>query len=274
MIFDLGDQNGQRPAIIVPVAGTTPQVIVEEAMACERAGADVVEFRLDFLLAAHPGMDVDSTGRELLRELFAKLSAPLLITVRTRGQGGEVELTPFRYRVLLATLLDILMQEAFPAERVGLDFEFQLDATPDLAARAVQLGYTPVISHHDWAETPDNEVLYVMLEDMLAVANAVPKLAVMALSEDDTTRLLEVTKLVADESGRAIFTIAMGAAGIRSRLEGWKYGSVATFATAGASTAPGQPTIGHLFEALGDARAKARLAEEEAAAASEASAAD
>ncbi|QOR45806.1 type I 3-dehydroquinate dehydratase [Trueperella pecoris] len=274
MIFDLGNQQGKRPAVIVPVTGTTPQVILAQAIECEQAGADVVEFRLDYLLAAHPGMDIDSTGRELLRELFTQLSVPVLITVRTREQGGEVEMTPFRYRVLLATLLDILMQEGFSAERVGIDVEFQLDATPDLVARAVQLGYTPVISHHDWVETPDNEVLYVMIEDMLAVGNAVPKLAVMARSEEDTMRLLQMTKMIADASGRAIVTIAMGNAGIRSRLEGWKYGSVATFATANASTAPGQPTIGHLFEALGDARAKARLAEEEAAAASEASADD
>lgn len=261
MIFDL-DQRGRRPAIIVPVVGTTPQVILEEAVAAQEAGADVVEFRADFLLAAHPGMDVDATGRELLRELFATLHVPLLITVRTRDQGGEVELTPFRYRVLLATILDILMQEAVPPERVGVDFEFVSEATPDLAARAVELGYTPVISHHDWGETPDSEVMYVMVEDMLAVPNAVAKLAVMALSEEDTTRLLEVTKAVVEDTGRSIMTIAMGAAGIRSRLEGWTYGSVATFATAGASTAPGQPTIGHLFEALGDVRASARLAEE------------
>lgn len=71
MIFDLPASNAQRPAIIVPVVGTTPQVVIDEAIACEKAGADVVEFRLDFLLAAHPGMDVTAVGRELLRELFS-----------------------------------------------------------------------------------------------------------------------------------------------------------------------------------------------------------
>ncbi|WP_189260402.1 type I 3-dehydroquinate dehydratase [Trueperella pyogenes] len=260
MIFDLPASNAQRPAIIVPVVGTTPQVVIDEAIACEKAGADVVEFRLDFLLAAHPGLDVAVTGRELLRELFSSLSVPILLTVRTMAQGGEVDLTPFRYRVLLATLLDILMQEEFPAQRVGLDLEFTSDATPDLAARAVELGYTPVISHHEWAETPDCEVMYVMLEDMLAVPSAIPKLAVMASNEDDTTNLLDVTKQVSIDSGRKIITIAMGQAGVRSRLEGWKYGSVATFATAGSATAPGQPAIGDLLAMFGGGRAQAGLA--------------
>lgn len=249
MIFD----QGKRPAIIVPVAGTTPQVILEEAKACEKAGADVVEFRADYLLAAHPGTDVDTIARDLLRELYSQLAAPVLITFRTMPQGGEVELTPFRYRVLMATILDILMQEAVPPERVGVDLEFVSEATPELAARAVELGYTPVVSHHEWEDTPDSEVLYVMVEDMLAIPTAVPKLAVMAHNEQDTARLLEVTKQLAQETGRPLITVAMGEAGIRSRLEGYKYGSVATFATAGASTAPGQPTIERLRAVLGGA---------------------
>ncbi|MEW6875200.1 type I 3-dehydroquinate dehydratase [Trueperella pyogenes] len=251
MIFDLPASNARRPAIIVPVVGTTPQVVIDEAIACEKAGADVVEFRLDFLLAAHPGMDVAAVGRELLRELFSSISVPILLTVRTMAQGGEVDLTPFRYRVLLATLLDVLMQEEFPAQRVGIDLEFTSEATPDLAARAVELGYTPVVSHHEWAETPDCEVMYVMLEDMLAVPNAVPKLAVMASNDDDTASLLNVTKQVAADCGRKIITIAMGQAGVRSRLEGWKYGSVATFATVGSPTAPGQPAIEDLLAVFG-----------------------
>ena len=50
---------------------------------------------------------------------------------------------------------------------------------------------------------------------------------------------------------RPLLTIAMGEAGQRSRLEGWKFGSVATFASAGTTTAPGQPTIAQLRTALG-----------------------
>lgn len=249
MIFSSEDRDG--PAIIVPLAGTTAEVIIEEAHACEKAGADVLEFRADFLLAKHPEMHLDSTGRDVLRELFAETSLPVLFTVRTRDQGGEVAIAPFRYRILLATVLDIMMQERLPAERVGIDLEFHSEATPDLARRAAGLGYTPVVSHHDWKETPDSEVMYVMLEDMLQIPDAVAKLAVMAQSGEDTQRLLDVTKAVAGQSHRPLLTIAMGEAGQRSRYEGWKYGSVGTFASAGTTTAPGQPTIEDLRTHLG-----------------------
>lgn len=246
MIFDV-----DGPAIIVPLVGTTAEVIVDEAIASQNAGADVLEFRADYLLAKHPDMDFDGLVRDILRELFAKTALPILFTVRSREQGGEVAMTPFRYRVLLATLLDILMQERVPAQRVGIDFEFHSDATPDLARRAAALGYTAVVSHHDWKETPDTEVMYVMLDDMLKIPDAVAKLAVMAQSEEDTRRLLDVTKAVAGQTRRPLITIAMGEAGQRSRFDGWEFGSVATFASAGATTAPGQPTIADLREHLG-----------------------
>lgn len=247
MIFDRQD----GPAIIVPLAGTTSEVVIEEARAREQAGADVLEFRADFLLANHPEMDFNTVGRDVLRELFAETSVPVLFTLRTRDQGGELQAARFRYRVLMATVLDIMMQENLPAERVGVDLEFRSPATPDLARRAGELGYTPVVSHHEWNETPDSEVMYVMLEDMLQIPSSVAKLAVMAHSDSDTQRLLDVTRAVCEKSGRPLLTIAMGEAGQRSRFEGWKYGSVATFASAGTTTAPGQPTLEQLREALG-----------------------
>ncbi|MDP9806496.1 3-dehydroquinate dehydratase-1 [Trueperella bonasi] len=249
MIFDSPGRVG--PAIIVPLVGTTAEVIVEEAIARQNAGADALEFRADYLLAKHPEADVDGLVRDVLRELFAQTKLPILFTVRSREQGGELPITPFRYRVLLATALDILMQERVPAERVGIDFEFHSAATPDLARRAAGLGYTPVVSHHDWKETPDAEIMYVMLDDMLKIPDAVAKLAVMACSEEDTARLLDVTKAVAGQTRRPLMTIAMGEAGQRSRLDGWKYGSIATFASAGATTAPGQPTLADLRAYLG-----------------------
>ncbi|VEI13496.1 type I 3-dehydroquinate dehydratase [Trueperella bialowiezensis] len=243
MIFSNGSDG---PAIIVPLVGTTAEVLIDEARAAEAAGADVLEFRADFLLANHPDYDLNSAGREVLRELFKQTRVPILFTIRTRGQGGELDVTPFRYRVLMATVLDLMLQENFPAARVGVDFEYHWDATPELARRAFVLGYTPVVSHHEWADTPDDEVLYVMLDDMLAISGAIPKLAVMARDDSDTQRLLDITRLVTERHGRPVLTIAMGEAGQRSRLEGGAYGSVATFAAAGATTAPGQPSLDEL----------------------------
>lgn len=245
MIFDLA----HPPSIIVPVSGTTPQAIVQEALAAQEGGADVVEFRADYWLAERPDMDVNQDGRELIREIYAALRIPVIFTVRTLPQGGQVALSGFKYRVLQATALDVLMQEHVEPDRVGVDIEFAADSSAELARRAADLGYTPVISHHDWNETPHTDLLQLQLEEMLELPGVI-KLSVMAHSDDDVERLLAVTRQVTQASGRPIVTIAMGEAGVRSRLEGWRYGSVATFATVGAATAPGQQTVEQVRAAL------------------------
>ncbi|MFP7696674.1 type I 3-dehydroquinate dehydratase [Trueperella sp. LYQ143] len=242
---------GSQPAIIVPLTATTPQTLLQAAQEAEQAGADVVEFRADYMIGAHPETTFSAMGRELLRDLFETIEIPVLFTVRTGPEGGEVDLSEFRYRVMLATVLDLMMQEELPADRIGIDLEFHSAATPDLAARAHSLGFTPVISHHEWGETPDDEVMHVLYDDMLAIDNAVVKLAVMAHSPEDTQRLLEVTRQVAAASGRPLIGIAMGEAGVRSRVEGWQYGSVATFAAIDKQTAPGQLHIAQLRQSLG-----------------------
>ncbi len=79
----------------------------------------------------------------------------------------------------------------------------------------------------------------------------VAKIAVMAHSNDDILKLLNVTH-EASELGN-ICTIAMGEAGKLTRVVAPLLGSCITYATAGKPTAPGQlsvQTVNHLLEVL------------------------
>ena len=237
-------------AVIVPITGTTAQVLVEETEAASEAGADVVEWRIDHLFGHHPNFSFGLLGREIIPQLLKATTAPLLLTIRTAFQGGEIKLSQGRYRLLLAEMLDTLMQLQVPADRIAIDVEFWYAGAPDIAARARDLGYTVVVSHHDWVETPDDDIMRIMIDDMLEIPEAVAKLAVTATNESDVDRLLRVTRDVTTETDRPVITLSMGMQGRRSRLEGRKYGSVATFATVVNSSAPGQPSLAELREAL------------------------
>lgn len=238
------------PKVIVPLTGTTAQMLVEEAIAAEAGGADVLEWRVDFMFAAHEQLSFAPLGNEVLLPILQATHLPLLITIRTAGQGGEVRLSEGRYRLVLAELLDVLVQLSLPTQRILLDLEQWLDSAPALAARAQELGVTVIMSHHDWHETPDADVLQLMYEEMLEMPGVVVKLAVKANSDADVTRLLQVSEQVARESGRAVIAISMGDQGRRSRFAGWRHGSVATFARVGVGSAPGQPTVAELRASL------------------------
>ncbi|WP_124054552.1 type I 3-dehydroquinate dehydratase [Arcanobacterium ihumii] len=246
MIFD----ESKQPSIIVPLTGTTTQMLIDQAREAELAGADVLEWRIDFMIGAHQNLSFTSMGREIIEPILAETTTPLLLTIRTMEQGGQVKLTDGRYRILLAEMLDTLKYLQVPAERIGIDLEFRFDGTPDLSARAHELGYTVVVSHHDWIETPDSELVNLLLDSIMELDGVIPKLAVTPQSDDDVDRLLEVTRKVSRERKRPIIALSMGELGRRSRIEGWKYGSIATFATVGEGSAPGQPTMTELRDAL------------------------
>lgn len=245
-----GERLRDRPSVIVPLTGTTAQMLVEEAKLAEDAGADILEWRSDFMLATHEQLSFAPLGREVVAPIVAATQVPLLLTIRTNGQGGEARLTAGRYRLLLAEMLDTLVHIDVPPERIAIDLEHWFEGTPALAARAQELGCTVVISHHDWFETPDPEIMQIVYEDMLELPGVVAKLAVMPHDDADVQALLDVCARVARSSGRAVMAIAMGNAGRRSRFEGTRYGSVATFATVGAGSAPGQPTVEELLAVL------------------------
>ena len=245
-----GDLSRHAPAVIVPITGTTAAMLVEEAIAAEAGGADLIEWRIDFMLAAHQQLSFAPLGAEVVVPILNATNVPLLLTIRTTGEGGEAGLSEGRYRLLLAELLDVLVHLEVPAERIVLDLEYWFDGAPAIAVQAQALGATVIISHHDWEGTPDSERMRQMFAQMLKLPGVVAKLAVTAHSDADVQRLLDACQAQARQSGRALIGIAMGEAGQRSRLEGWKYGSVATFATVGAASAPGQPTVAQLRAAL------------------------
>lgn len=247
MIFDCVNP----PCLIVPITGTTSAKLIMEAVEAEQAGADVIEWRIDFLFGAHQNLSFAEIGREVISPILSQTTVPLLLTLRTLEQGGHTRISAGRYRLLFAEMLDTLTHLNADPKRIGVDVEYQAPQASLLAENAFAAGYTVVVSHHDWKETPDKLMLRLLFEELLKFPNIVPKLAVTANSEDDVQRLLEVTKEVADISHRPLISLAMGAKGTRSRIDGWKYGSIATFVAVGNASAPGQPNMAQVQEALG-----------------------
>ena len=224
--------HAEAPKIIVPLFARTLPELTAQAAAAQRAdAADLVELRLDPL----PRQDWPTA----LAQVRAAITKPLIVTIRTAREGGEVDLTPTEYGEACQALLAQGSADA-------LDIEWLADKTltEELRDAAHRAGVSALFSEHHFGSTPDTGVMTDTLVDMLDLGADIAKLAVMPRNRADAARLLEATARAADaRPDTPLITMSMGPLGAVTRFCGGAFGSCATFGvTSGTSaSAPGQP---------------------------------
>ncbi len=192
-----------------------------------------MEWRVDlFDAAADPGAVVRCLAklRVLLKEKL------LLVTLRTKEEGGSVLVSHEGYLRFLRTVLDTDCADL-------IDIEFFTAGTdlPALVQDAHTAGVKVVCSNHDFHKTPPKAELVSRMVAMQQAGADLPKLAVMPQSRADVLELLAATAEMTDHHPETpVITMSMGALGAVSRLCGEAFGSAMTFANPGTASAPGQ----------------------------------
>jgi 3-dehydroquinate dehydratase/shikimate dehydrogenase len=219
-----------RPRICVSVCEQTARDL-RRSVERVSALADIIELRLDCLA----GRELDK-ALSSLSALTALTSKPTIITLRPAEQGGRREIDSLNRIVFW---LDRLSQEG--TELYDIEFD---------VARVLMekegLDWTRIIcSHHDFTGgQTDLERLY---QEMKKTPARIIKIAVRAV---DATDCIPVFKLLerARREGQELIAIAMGEAGIVTRILGTSRGAFLTYAAPDedSATAPGQPTIEEL----------------------------
>lgn len=221
-----------KPCVCVPVMGKSKKEIIEEMRVLSESEADMIEWRVD----AFSDYKNYNAVREILQEAAPYLQKKIfLYTFRTKAQGG--------FGVVTGEELEDIHDLAAEAGCVDLlDLEYFEEAYPILKIRELQeKGVKVVASHHDFVETPQREVMKMLLENMCAGNADLVKLAVMPQSQEDVLRLLSVThEFYRENPDTPIISMAMGSLGVISRLCGETFGSCVTFAANKESSAPGQ----------------------------------
>jgi 3-dehydroquinate dehydratase/shikimate dehydrogenase len=185
---------------------------------CERAidWADLIELRLD-CLETIPGN---------LSEVVQHVARPLILTLRPTEQGGHRNLTQEERRRFWST-------SAPQGENIWWDIEG--DLVQELAPNWSRV----IASHHDFSNVPnDLEQIYERLAHTPA---AVIKIAVQATDILDCISVFQLLDRARSE-GRELIAIAMGNAGIATRVLGPSRGSFLTYGALADenATAPGQ----------------------------------
>lgn len=174
--------------------------MLEEWEAAAKAGADLVEIRVD-CLRREPDM----------KRLLAKRPTPLVVTIRRSAEGGLWRGDEEKRRRLL--------REAIA---MGVDY---IDLEIDVAGSIPRFGKTKrIVSHHEFKKTNDD--LHEIAAKCVKLDADIVKMAVAAATIADASRTLEVA------AGASVPTlaIAMGEVGLFTRILGAKYGAPFTYA--------------------------------------------
>ena len=222
-----------RPKVILPIVEQTEEAILEKAAQFSTWKADCVEWRVDLFADAQ---DLSAVARCAAKLRVALKDKLLLITFRTKAEGGHTALSHEEYRRYFHTVLDTDC-----ADLIDLEFFTAGADLPGLIADAHTAGAAVVCSSHDFQKTPPKAELVDRMVRMQQAGADLPKLAVMPRSRTDVLTLLAATAEMADcHPDTPVITMSMGALGAVSRLAGEAFGSAMTFANPGTASAPGQ----------------------------------
>ena len=175
---------------------------------------DMVELRLDGV----DDLDVAAALRGRSR--------PAIVTCRPEWEGGAFDGSEDDRRAILAQALSC------GADYVDVESRARFDDLIALQPKRI------VLSSHDFEGVPSD--LDDRVRRMRAVGTALIKIAITAARLSDTLPLLRIAK------GGGAIVIAMGEAGVPSRLLASRYGSVWSYA--GNGVAPGQIPATRMIE--------------------------
>ncbi|MGX7068300.1 type I 3-dehydroquinate dehydratase [Gemella bergeri] len=230
-----------RPKIIVPIVGKNEQEILEAASDIKTIDCDLVEWRIDFFDKVEEQGEVS----ELSKKIRKIINRPLLVTFRTKKEGGVLELSDNKYfevynEVVENGNIDLLDVELFmPVEEVSA-----------LIEKAHANNVKIVMCNHDFDKTPERDEIVNRLTTMSEKGADICKIAVMPNSNKDVITLLDATRIAKEKINKPLITMSMGALGMISRVSGEVFGSTATFGAAKQSSAPGQVPVAQLREIL------------------------
>ena len=232
-----------RPKVLLPIVERAEAAILEKAAQFSTLQADCVEWRVDhFDDARTPG----AVARCLAKLRVALKDKLLLVTIRTKAEGGELALRHTEYTDLLHTILDTDC-----ADLIDIEFFPAGDDLPALIGDAHTAGAAVVCSSHDFHKTPPRAELVHRMVAMQQAGADLPKVAVMPQSRTDVLELLAATAEMADlHPETPVITMSMGTLGAVSRLAGEAFGSAMTFANPGQASAPGQVSLDIVNEVL------------------------
>ena len=230
------------PKIAVPNVGENEDEILASAKEIAAAKPDLMEWRIDYYTDGIKDNDQLISTAKKLREVVGEL--PILVTFRTKNEGGVLGLSEGGYLDLVETVIENRLGDA-----VDIELFHDEKRVQELVSGAHRYNVVVIMSNHDFEKVPAKDVIEFRLKKMAEMGADVPKLACMPHSAGDVLTLLEATNEVNNEIPNPLITMAMGDIGKVTRVAGQTFGSSLSFGAVGKTSAPGQLSIDDLRNA-------------------------
>lgn len=211
--------------------------------AIERAASvgDIIELRLDCL----PARELANLQHDLKALLQTTNARPTILTLRPAVEGGRRELDN---STRVAFWTQFFSGRPAPTASVDVELDLAIFFQEREKEAGALLDWERVIcSHHDFrGDASDPSKIY---EQLAATPARLLKIAVMANDATDCLPLFQLLDRARDE-GRQLIPIAMGEAGLATRILGLSRGAYLTYGSTDVEnqTAPGQISAAALRE--------------------------
>lgn len=238
---------GELPVkTIVPITATTERQALEQAQQfAHHADIDVVEFRIDLLDIAQNILENNPKIIALGEKIRQILHKPLIATIRTTTEGGNLAIRDSNYETVYRDyLVNPFMQL--------LDIEMfrEKSVVEKLVNLAHQKGVLVIMSSHDFHRTPAQAEIEQRLLQQDKLGADILKIAVMPNSRADVLTLMNATLSVSEQSDKPLLTMSMGQLGAISRVATASVGGRLCFGMVGQASAPGQIEVSTLKQLL------------------------
>lgn len=226
------------PKICVPLVGDTLGGLLNEANLALHSSIDLVEWRADHFNGLLDPQKLDGA----FSALKSVPDKPLLFTVRTADEGGNLKIT----RELYFELLQKVIRD-FKPDLIDIELSCGEKYCRELVAAAKSNCVTTVLSSHNFKLTPARDDMLDILNAAVNFGGDIAKIAVMPRSSADVLELLAVSENFSRfNPDTPVIAIAMGELGKISRVTGGFFGSAVTFASLEQESAPGQIPFGDM----------------------------
>lgn len=216
---------GKKPRICSVL---TDKISLKEALVCKNEGAHLLEIRLDSIknISKFKSRDIEKIKKDL-SALKKTVKLPLLLTIRTKDEGGAVKIDE-------ETRLGLYKEFLHYFDIIDIELKSG-KINKEVIKEAKKKNKKVIVSFHDFKKTPNLNVLKKYYKDAKHLKADIFKVAANVKNEKDiktlATLLLETKDMI---------VIGMGKNAVFTRVFFPTLGSLITYGSSKKSTAPGQ----------------------------------